>query len=55
MHYTGGHMLLTDSFTSSQFKQSFVRVFDKDAADNLDNMAIVGSAFSESIIELESN
>ena len=34
-NYTGGHMLLTDSFTSSQFKQSFVRVFDKDAADNL--------------------
>lgn len=28
-------MLLTDSFTSSQFKQSFVRVFDKDANDNL--------------------
>ncbi|KAI9741009.1 MAG: GTPase-activating protein S23 [Cirrosporium novae-zelandiae] len=32
---TGGHMILTDSFTSSQFKQSFVRVFDKDADDNL--------------------
>ena len=32
---TGGHMILTDSFTSSQFKQSFVRVFDKDATDNL--------------------
>ncbi|KAL9098728.1 MAG: hypothetical protein Q9163_005663 [Psora crenata] len=32
---TGGHMILTDSFTSSQFKQSFVRVFDKDAEDNL--------------------
>ncbi|KAI5301240.1 GTPase-activating protein S23 [Ascosphaera atra] len=32
---TGGHMLLTDSFTSSQFKQSFVRIFDKDANDNL--------------------
>lgn len=32
---TGGHMILTDSFTSSQFKQSFVRVFDKDAQDNL--------------------
>ncbi|KAK2765386.1 GTPase-activating protein S23 [Arachnomyces sp. PD_36] len=32
---TGGHMLLTDSFTSSQFKQSFVRVFDKDENDNL--------------------
>lgn len=34
-NYTGGHMLLTDSFTSSQFKQSFVRIFDKDANDNL--------------------
>lgn len=28
-------MLLTDSFTSSQFKQSFIRVFDKDQNDNL--------------------
>ncbi|KAI5287493.1 GTPase-activating protein S23 [Ascosphaera aggregata] len=32
---TGGHMLLTDSFTSSQFKQSFVRIFDKDGNGNL--------------------
>ena len=32
---TGGNMLLTDSFTSSQFKQSFVRIFDKDQNDNL--------------------
>lgn len=32
---TGGHMILTDSFTSSQFKQSFVRVFDKDDNENL--------------------
>ncbi|ETN41428.1 protein transporter sec23 [Cyphellophora europaea CBS 101466] len=32
---TGGHMILTDSFTSSQFKQSFVRVFEKDDNDNL--------------------
>ena len=32
---TGGHMILTDSFTSSQFKQSFIRVFDKDPSDNL--------------------
>lgn len=32
---TGGHIILTDSFTSSQFKQSFVRVFDKDANDEL--------------------
>lgn len=28
-------MVLTDSFTSSMFKQSFVRVFEKDADDNL--------------------
>jgi protein transport protein SEC23 len=27
---TGGHMILTDSFTSSMFKQSFQRIFDKD-------------------------
>ncbi|KAH0563101.1 hypothetical protein GP486_002332 [Trichoglossum hirsutum] len=32
---TGGQMILTDSFTSSMFKQSFIRVFDKDANDNL--------------------
>jgi protein transport protein SEC23 len=32
---TGGHMVLTDSFTSSMFKQSFVRVFEKDADENL--------------------
>ncbi|TEY77669.1 hypothetical protein BOTCAL_0052g00060 [Botryotinia calthae] len=32
---TGGHMILTDSFTSSMFKQSFVRVFEKDGDDNL--------------------
>jgi protein transport protein SEC23 len=32
---TGGNMILTDSFTSSMFKQSFVRVFDKDDNDNL--------------------
>ncbi|ROW15522.1 hypothetical protein VPNG_02294 [Cytospora leucostoma] len=32
---TGGHMILTDSFTSSMFRQSFVRVFDKDDDDNL--------------------
>ena len=35
VNFTGGHMLLTDSFTSSQFKQSFVRIFDKDSSDNL--------------------
>ena len=34
-NFTGGHMVLTDSFTSSQFKQSFVRLFDKDQNDNL--------------------
>lgn len=28
-------MILTDSFTSSMFKQSFVRVFEKDGDDNL--------------------
>ncbi|KAJ3580408.1 hypothetical protein NPX13_g154 [Xylaria arbuscula] len=32
---TGGNMILTDSFTSSMFKQSFIRVFEKDADDNL--------------------
>lgn len=32
---TGGHMILTDSFTSSMFKQSFVRIFEKDEDDNL--------------------
>lgn len=32
---TGGHIILTDSFTSSQFKQSFIRVFEKDDQDNL--------------------
>ena len=32
---TGGHMILTDSFTSSMFRQSFVKIFDKDANDNL--------------------
>ena len=28
-------MILTDSFTSSMFRQSFVKIFDKDAQDNL--------------------
>lgn len=32
---TGGHMILTDSFTSSMFRQSFVKIFDKDANDFL--------------------
>lgn len=32
---TGGHIILTDSFTSSMYKQSFARIFNKDAEDNL--------------------
>src|SRR5947209_5651133 len=32
---TGGHMILTDSFTSAMFKQSFIKIFDKDVHDNL--------------------
>ncbi|KAM3420557.1 Protein transport protein SEC23 [Cercospora zeina] len=32
---TGGHMILTDSFTSSMYKQSFSKIFDVDANDNL--------------------
>ena len=32
---TGGHMILTDSFTASMFRQSFVRIFDRDGDDNL--------------------
>jgi protein transport protein SEC23 len=32
---TGGHMILTDSFNSSMFKQSFIRIFEKDGDDNL--------------------
>src|SRR3954462_2804495 len=32
---TAGPMILTDSFTSSMFKQSFIRIFEKDADDNL--------------------
>ncbi|CAD6500762.1 BgTH12-06469 [Blumeria graminis f. sp. triticale] len=32
---TGGHMVLTDSFTASMFKQSFIRIFEKDGDDNL--------------------
>ena len=32
---TGGHMILTDSFTSSMYKQSFARIFNRDADDNL--------------------
>ncbi|KAL7268370.1 GTPase-activating protein S23 [Rhizina undulata] len=32
---TGGLMILTDSFTSSMFRQSFAKIFDQDANDNL--------------------
>lgn len=32
---TGGQMILTDSFTSSMYKQSFMRCFDKDENENL--------------------
>ncbi|KAI7411882.1 Protein transport protein [Hortaea werneckii] len=32
---TGGHMILTDSFTSSMYKQSFAKIFDTDADGNL--------------------
>ena len=32
---TGGHMILTDSFTSSMYKQSFAKIFDPDTQGNL--------------------
>ena len=32
---TGGHMILTDSFTASMYKQSFAKIFDTDADGNL--------------------
>jgi protein transport protein SEC23 len=32
---TGGHVVLTDSFTSSMYRQSFIRIFDKDDNENL--------------------
>lgn len=32
---TGGHMILTDSFTSSMYKQSFAKIFDADQNGNL--------------------
>jgi protein transport protein SEC23 len=38
---TGGHMILTDSFTSSMFKQSFQRIFDKDS-DEKDPKLLMG-------------
>lgn len=34
-NYTGGHVIMTDSFTTSIFKQSFQRVFNKDDHGNL--------------------
>ena len=33
---TGGHMIITDSFTASMYKQSFAKVFDTDAQGNLE-------------------
>ena len=35
VNYTGGSMVLADSFTTSIFKQSFQRLFLKDDQDNL--------------------
>ncbi|KAK0926586.1 GTPase-activating protein S23 [Friedmanniomyces endolithicus] len=32
---TGGHMILTDSFTASMYKQSFAKIFDTDSQGNL--------------------
>lgn len=32
---TGGHMILTDSFTASMYKQSFAKIFDADEQGNL--------------------
>jgi protein transport protein SEC23 len=32
---TGGHMILTDSFTASMYKQSFAKIFDTDEGGNL--------------------
>lgn len=34
-NFTGGHAVLTDSFTSSMFKQSFVKVFEVDVDESL--------------------
>lgn len=34
-NFTGGHVVLTDSFSSSMFRQSFVKVFEIDADGNL--------------------
>lgn len=41
-HQTGGTLLLSDAFTTSIFKQSFLRLFDRDADDYL-TMAFNGS------------
>ncbi|KAI7832043.1 hypothetical protein BX661DRAFT_179711 [Kickxella alabastrina] len=35
VNWTGGHMVLTDSFVTAIFKQSFQRMFEKDANDQL--------------------
>ncbi|CAG8530283.1 11561_t:CDS:10 [Diversispora eburnea] len=35
VNFTGGFMILSDSFTTAIFKQSFQRVFNKDAQGNL--------------------
>ncbi|KAJ1647773.1 GTPase-activating protein S23 [Coemansia erecta] len=35
VNWTGGHMVLTDSFVTAIFKQSFQRVFEKDEQDQL--------------------
>ena len=35
VNQTGGYMVLADSFTTSIFRQSFQRMFEKDEAGNL--------------------
>lgn len=35
-NYTNGFMILSDSFATSIFKQSFQRIFDKDVDGHLD-------------------
>lgn len=34
-NFTGGHVILTDSFTTSMFRQSFVKIFEADVDGNL--------------------
>lgn len=34
-NFTGGHVILTDSFATSMFRQSFVKVFEVDAEEDL--------------------